>query len=228
MGPMRRPYRVLPALAVLLFAAVATAADVVIEDWKAYNVGSTGLPAEWKAQTWGTPNYQNIKVVEDDGHRALHLKSQNDSTTLNREIKGKVHLKDTPILAWEWKAIVLPKGGNSCKKATDDQSGQIFVVWPRFPEQVRSRVIGYVWDTTQPVGTICKSEKTGTVTYVVVRSGSGDLNKWVAETRNVVEDFKKIYGEAPEDPAILSLSIDSNDTGTTSEAMIGAVRFKSQ
>ena len=110
MGPMRRPYRVLPALAVLLFAAVATAADVVIEDWKAYNVGSTGLPAEWKAQTWGTPNYQNIKVVEDDGHRALHLKSQNDSTTLNREIKGKVHLKDTPILAWEWKAIVLPKG----------------------------------------------------------------------------------------------------------------------
>jgi DUF3047 family protein len=228
MGPMRRPYRVLPALAVLLFAAVATAADVVIEDWKAYKVGSTGLPGEWKAQTWGTPNYQNIKVVEDDGHRALHLKSQNDSTTLNREIKGKVHLKDTPILAWEWKAIVLPKGGNSCKKATDDQSGQIFVVWPRFPEQVRSRVIGYVWDTTQPVGTICKSEKTGTVTYVVVRSGSGDLNKWVAETRNVVEDFKKIYGEAPEDPAILSVSIDSNDTGTTSEAMIGAIRFKSQ
>jgi Protein of unknown function (DUF3047) len=123
---------------------------------------------------------------------------------------------------------VLPKGANSCKKATDDQAAQVYVVWPRFPEQVRSRVIGYVWDTTQPAGTICKSEKTGTVTYVVVRSGSADLNRWVTETRNVVEDFKKIYGEAPEDAAILSVASDSNDTNTTSEAMIGAIRFKSQ
>ena len=219
---------VIVPLAVFVVAAVAAADEIVIEDWKAYKVGAIGLPGQWAAQNWGTPNYQNIKIVDDDGRRALHMKSVNDSITLNRDIKGKVRLKDTPILEWEWKSIVLPKGGNSCKKATDDRAGQIFVGWPRFPEQVRSRIIGYVWDTTQPVGTICKSEKTGTVTYVVVRSGSGDLNKWVAETRNVVEDFKKIYGEAPEDPAILSVSIDSNDTGTTSEAMIGAIRFKSQ
>ena len=225
---MRRSHRVLPVLAVVLFAAVATAADIVIEDWKAYKVGSTGLQGAWKPQTWGSPNYQNVKMVDDDGHRALHMKTQNDSITLNREIKGTVHVKDTPMLAWEWKAIVLPKGANSCKKASDDQAAQVYVVWPRFPEQVRSRIIGYVWDTTQPVGTTCKSEKSGTVTYVVVRSGSADLNKWVTETRNVADDFKKIYGEAPEDPAILSVATDSNDTNTTSEAMIGAIRFKSQ
>ena len=220
---------VIGVFVLLAVAGVATAADqVVIEDWKAYPLGTTGLPGDWKPQNWGTPHYENLKIVEDEGRRALYMKSANDSSTINKEIKGKVRLKDTPMLEWQWKSSVLPKGGNSCKKATDDQAGQIFLVWPRFPEAVRSRIIGYVWDTTQPVGTICKSEKTGTVTYVVVRSGSGDLNKWVAETRNVVEDFKKIYGEAPEDPAILSLSIDSNDTGTTSEAMIGAIRFKSQ
>jgi len=224
-----RPRSVIIALAVLALATVATAADQVpIEDWKAYKVGSAGLPGDWKEQNWGAPNYQNVKVVEDEGRRALYLKSHNDSTTLNREIKGKVRLKDTPILEWEWKSIVLPKGANSCKKALDDQAGQIFVVWPRFPEQVRSRIIGYVWDTTQPIGTVCRSEKTGMVTYVVVRSGPAELNKWLTEKRNVVEDFKKIYGEAPDDPAALSLSIDSNDTGTTSEAMIGVIRFTSQ
>jgi Protein of unknown function (DUF3047) len=224
-----RPRSVIVALAVLALATVATAADqVVIEDWKAYKVGSVGLPGDWKEQNWGTPNYQSLTIVEDEGRRALSLKSHNDSTTLNREIKGKVHLKDTPILEWEWKSTVLPKGANSCKKALDDQAGQIFVVWPRFPEQVRSRIIGYVWDTTQPIGTVCRSEKTGMVTYVVVRSGPAELNKWITEKRNIVEDFKKIYGEAPDDPAALSLSIDSNDTGTTSEAMIGTIRFKSQ
>jgi Protein of unknown function (DUF3047) len=213
--------------AVLLVAGLAAAADdVVIEDWKGYKVGATGLPDDWKPQNWGTPNYQNIKIVDDDGHRALHMKSVNDSSTINREIKGKVHLKDTPILEWEWKSIALPKGGNSCKKATDDQAGQVFVLWPRFPEAVRSRIIGYVWDTTQPVGTICKSEKTGMVTYVVVHSGPADLNRWVTEQRNVLEDFRKIYGEAPDDPAVLSIAVDSNDTNSTAEAMYGAIRFK--
>jgi hypothetical protein len=214
------------ALGVLALAGLAAAADVVIEDWTSQTLGSTGLPAGWQPQNWGSPNYQNVKIVEDDGRRAVHLKSVNDSSTINREIKGKVRLKEMPILEWDWKSIVLPKGGNSCKKATDDQAGQVFVVWPRFPEAVRSRIIGYVWDTTQPVGTICKSEKTGTVTYVVIRSGPADLNKWLTEQRNVVDDFKRIYGEAPDDPAVLSLGVDSNDTNTTAEWMAGAIRFK--
>jgi DUF3047 family protein len=223
-----RPRSVLVVLTVLALTALAAAAtQVVIEDWKAYKVGTTGLPGEWKAQNWGSANYQNLTIVDDDGHRALRMKSANDGLTLNREIKGKVNLRDSPILEWEWKAIVLPRGGNSCKKATDDQAAQVFVVWPRFPEAVRSRIIGYVWDTTQPVGTICKSEKTGMVTYLVVRSGPADLNRWLTEQRNVVEDFKKIYGETPDDPAVLSIATDSNDTQSTSDAMIGVLRLKS-
>jgi hypothetical protein len=186
------------------------------------------LPGNWKPQNWGTPNYQSFQIVDDDGHRAMHMKSANDGSTINREIQNKVHLKNTPILEWQWKALVLPKGANSCNKATDDQAAQVFLLWPRFPKEVRSRIIGYVWDTTQPAGTICKSEKTGMVTYIVVHSGTADLNKWVTEQRNVVEDFKKVYGEEPDDPAVLSVAIDSNDTNTTSEAMIGAIRFKAR
>src|SRR2546427_4358294 len=103
------------------------------------------------------------------------MKSANASSTINKEIKGKVRLKDTPMLEWQWKSSVLPKGGNSCKKATDDQAGQIFLVWPRFPEAVRSRIIGYVWDTAQPVGTIFQSGKKGAGTYVVVHPGPAHL-----------------------------------------------------
>ena len=40
---------VVAALSVLVVAGLAGAANqVVIEDWKAYNVGTTGLPGEWK------------------------------------------------------------------------------------------------------------------------------------------------------------------------------------
>jgi len=215
-------------IAVLLLVAAVTgaAADFVVEDWKA-TVGATGIPAGWQSQNWGSPKY-DFKVEEHDGRPALHMKSDNEGSTISRDVKGKVSLNDTPVLEWTWKVVALPKNGNSCKKATDDQAAQLFVVWPRFPEAVRSRIIGYVWDSTLPAGTICKSEKTSTVTYIVVHSGPADLGKWITERRNVRDDFQKIYREAPEDPAALSLGIDSNDTDSTAESYIGPIVLKAQ
>jgi hypothetical protein len=219
--------RALTVVVTFIMVATAVAADqVVVEDWKD-KVGATGVPHGWQRQNWGTPKYE-FKVVESDGRPALHMKSAAEGSTITRDVKGKMQLKATPILEWSWKAVTLPKGGDSCKKATDDQAAQVFVVWPRFPEAVRSRIIGYVWDSTLPAGTICKSEKTGTVTYIVVHSGPADLGKWITERRNVRDDFQKIYREAPEDPAALSLGIDSNDTDSTAESYIGPIVLKAQ
>ena len=211
----------------LLLTGVAWAADqVAVEEWKD-KLGATGVPPDWTKQNWGSPKY-DFKVVNDEGRPALHMKSANEGSTISREVKGKINLKETPILEWSWKVVTLPKGGNSCKKALDDQAGQVFVVWPRFPEAVRSRIIGYVWDSTQPVGTICKSEKTGTVTYIVVRSGAPEIGKWLTERRNVAEDFRKLYDDTPDNPGAVSISIDSNDTNSTAESFIGPIVFRRQ
>ena len=65
------------------------------------------------------------------------------------------------------------------------------------------------------------------VTYVVVRSGPADLDKWITERRNVLEDFKRIYGEEPDEPAeIMSIGIDSNDTRSRAESYMGAILFR--
>jgi hypothetical protein len=63
------------------------------------------------------------------------------------------------------------------------------------------------------------------VTYIVVRSGSNDLGKWITERRNVVEDFRTIYGEPPDNPSALSLSIDSDDTRSSADSLIGPTVF---
>jgi Protein of unknown function (DUF3047) len=214
------------ALGVLLVAATALAADVfVVEDWSAVPVGTKGVPPGWQKQDWGSPRY-DFTVVEQDGRRAVHLKSADDGSTISKEIRGKVRLAETPILEWTWKVVVLPKGADARNAATDDEAAQIYVVWPRFPQAVRSRIIGYIWDTTAPVGTIVKSQKTGTVTYVVVRSGSADVGKWLTERRNVREDYRRIFGEEPEDPGAVSFGIDSNDVKGTAESYMGPILFR--
>jgi hypothetical protein len=221
-----RPAIAIPIL-LLGLAAAALAADlVVVEDWSSQPVGTRGIPPGWqKRQNWGSPRF-DFTVVENAGHRVLHLKSAGDSSSIHKEIKGRVSLKETPVLEWSWKAVVLPPGADSRKAATDDQAAQVYVTWPRFPEAVRSRIIGYIWDTTAPAGEVIKSQKTGTVTYVVVRSGAAELGKWLTERRNVREDFRKIYGEEPDDPAYLTVAIDSDDVKGTAESYMGTITFR--
>ncbi|HET8578449.1 MAG TPA: DUF3047 domain-containing protein [Methylomirabilota bacterium] len=226
---MRRPAGlVAAALAVLIAAPMlfAQGTAIVVEDWSKQPQGKTGIPDGWQGQTWGSPKY-DFRIVAESSHRVIHLKSHDDGSTISKEIK--VDVKQYPYLQWQWKAVVLPKGGDSRHKETDDQACQIYVTFPRFPKLVRSRIISYVWDTTAPVGTIVQSEKTSLVTYIVLRSGGGEAGKWITETRNVAEDFKKIHGQEPGELAeAVSISIDSNDTHDRAECFVGEIAFKKQ
>jgi hypothetical protein len=219
--------RLVAVMLLLVLAVAAWAADVVIDDWKSQKLGAHGIPDGWMGgQTWGLPQH-DMTIEENEGHRVLHLKSKIESSAIRRDIRGRVNLKETPILEWSWKAITLPKNGDCRKKATDDQAAQLYIVWPRFPEAVRSQIIGYIWDSTAPAGSIVKSEKTSTVTYVVMRSGTAEAGKWITERRNVVEDYQKIYGAQPDNPGYISVAIDSDDTVSSAESVFGAIRFRS-
>jgi Protein of unknown function (DUF3047) len=210
----------------LALAVSAWAADVVLEDWKGQKLGAKGIPDGWQGgQTWGLPQY-DMTIEENDGQRVVHLRSKIESSTVSKDIKGKIDLKETPILEWSWKAVTLPRGADSRKKNTDDQAAQLYVSWPRFPQAVRSQIIGYIWDTSAPAGSFVKSQKTGMVTYVVVRSGPTDLGKWLTERRNVADDFRKIYGEQPDGPGAISIAIDSDDTSSSAESYFGRILFK--
>ena len=214
-------------LAVSLIAGPLRAADpptVPVEDWAKQTDGKTGIPDGWKGQNWGSPKY-DFRIATQGGRKAIQLKSANDSSTISKEVK--VDVKTWPVLQWSWQVVTLPKGADARKSATDDEAAQIYVTFPRFPAAVRSRIISYIWDTAAPVGSVFKSEKTGLVTYVVVRSGPADLGKWLTESRNVLEDYKKIYGEVPgEDVGAISIAIDSNDTNSTAESYFGEIFFR--
>ncbi len=220
----------------LLFFAACTAllavgsagGVVVVEDWTTNATSFKGIPSGWTGESFGRRADYDFAIEQDGGKRVLHLESRDEHSMISKEIAGKVNLKETPILEWTWKAAILPAGGDLRRKETTDMAAQLYIVWPRFPALLRSRIIGYVWDAATPAATIVKSQKTGTVTFVVLRSGSADLGKWLTERRNVVEDYTKIFGEPPEDPKVITISIDSNDTHSTAESFIGPILFRAR
>jgi hypothetical protein len=198
---------------------------LVIDDWSAAPLQHHGVPPGWQGESWGRRAGFDLTIVEDGGHRALLMKSRDDRSTIRKDVRGRIDLKATPVLTWSWKVVALPPGGDARRWETTDQAAQVYVAWQRFPSLLRSRVIGYAWDTSVPAGTILPSQKTSTVTYVIVRSGPAELGRWLTERRNVAEDYRRIFGEEPDRPGAVSLSIDSNDTHSSAEALFGALSF---
>jgi Protein of unknown function (DUF3047) len=220
--------RVVAALVLLALASArALAADpsiALVEDWSRQPEGRTGIPAGWKGHSWGNPKY-DFAVILDGSARVLWLRSQGDNSTITRDVS--IDVRTFPILTWRWKIVTLPAGADSRRKETDDQAAQLYVTFPRFPTAVRSRVIGYVWDTTAPAGTVVPSTNSSNVTYVIQRGGSADRNRWLTETRNVYDDYRRIFGEAPAEALrAVSVAIDSNDTRSSAEAFVGEILFR--
>jgi DUF3047 family protein len=214
------------ALATALLAVRGAAAGDthVVEDWHAPALGARGVPSGWRPYEtpFGRPAYA-FSIVDDDGRRALRLKSADEHSTIAKE--AGVRLASTPVLRWDWKVLSFPRGADLRERSKSDATGHLFVVWPRFPALLRTRLIGYVWDATLPVGTVMKSRKTGTVTFMVTRSGSERRGQWVTDERNVVEDYRGAFGEDPDDPKAIALSIDTNDTHSAAEAVFGRIAF---
>jgi hypothetical protein len=61
----------------------------------------------------------------------------------------------------------------------------------------------------------------------VVRRGEVGLGQWLDERRNVADDYRTLFGEAPPPLPVLALSIDTNDTRSTAEATFGRIELQS-
>jgi hypothetical protein len=223
--PKRRSVLLAFGIVLSLGRPASASRGTMVEDWRGQPEGVRGIPPGWKPYpTPGGRSRYDFTVVNVDGLRALHLKSQGDRSTIARAVD--VDLRTTPILEWSWKTVRLPAGADVRASATSDSAANVLVVWPRSPEVIRSRIIAYAWDTTAPAHSIERSRKSGTVTFVIVRSGPVGLAQWLTERRNVHADYRRIYGEEPDPVRALALSIDTNDTRAPAEAFVGPIAFR--
>lgn len=188
--------------------------EVVIVD---FGQERDGVPSGWELTE--KIGKAELSLVEDGNGRVLKLRSNSSSFAIQKEVD--IDLTQTPFLEWEWKVTEIPKRGDFRSLTTDDQAAQLYVVFT--PDFLQKEVIAYIWDSNAPKGTI--SEPTFPPVYpllrirvVVLESGGAEKGKWVTETRNVVEDYRKLYGGEPGKIAGIRIQINSQHTKSQSEA----------
>lgn len=198
--------------------------DILLVDRFTRGADAQGIPLGWELEK--TPGSESkIEVEGKDGNHFLHLLSVGDSFGLKKEM-AHFGIQKYPHISWKWKAVRLPKGGDIRQRQTDDQAGQLYVVFPRFPTKVNSLSLGYIWDTQAPVGHMGISTAYSKLRYVVLESGTERLNQWVRETRNVFEDFKKLFhGEEPPKVGGILIYINSQHTKSSAEIYYADIFF---
>lgn len=164
---------------------------------------------------WSSREKENMgrvySVRAEDGHRFLHADAQGISVQIGHEKTW--NLKEFPILRWRWRALVFPEGSDERKRSGNDNVLSVYVVfggWP-IPSSIK-----YTWSDTPPAGTVFDSPLSGKTKIIVVRSGRSMAGNWVAEERNVLADYRNLFGEGQKNPSArrILLLTDSDNTMT--------------
>jgi hypothetical protein len=210
---------------IILLSGAVLAACIVA--WTAplaliiYDVHHTqpGLPDGWRLKvSQGTPDFS----IQNDAHgKIIRLRSVKSSFGLERKVD--IDATQFPFLQWTWKVNELPRGGDFRRATTDDQAAQVLVA---FNDR---RVLTYLWDSSAPRNTIQSASNIPFmhIFAVVCRSGPSELNQWLSESRNVVEDYQRAFGHPPQRVEGIRLQINSQHTGSSAESYFGDVAFRS-
>ena len=153
----------------------------------------------------------------------IRLWSKKSSFGFKKEIEFSV--KEYPYVHWSWQARTLPKGGDVRKRDTDDQAGQLYLLFPRFPAKLNTRILGYLWENETPKGMMGTSTAWSKAKYVVVRDKTDPLGIWHKESRNAYEDYKKLFEEEPPELGSMSIYINSQHTDSEAEILFGPIYF---
>ena len=177
------------------------------------------LPDQWELKV--NSGQPDVTTTQDGDQWILHLKSEKSSFSLERGVD--IDPSQLPYLMWRWKVTQLPKGGDFRHSSTDDQAAQVLVAF------ADRRILTYIWDTTEPQGTVESASSIPLVHIfaIVCRSGAADANRWLPENHNVGADYKRAYGKPAPHVKGLRLQINSQHTGSAAESYFGEVVFRS-
>ena len=180
-----------------------------------------GVPRPWKLKV--KSGEAHVNMVEEQQAKVLHLPCKDASFAVERATK--VDVRHAPVLTWTWKAVELSPRGDVRSSGTNDQVLQLLLGFHG------KKVLSYIWDTQAPVGTVA-DESIGwpisvTLKVLVVQSGQAEVGRWLTMTRNVLDDYQRLFGEKP--PLLEGIRVQSNcqNSEATAEGYMGTIRFSS-
>ena len=203
---------ILLAMSLAFFCATAQATE--------YRVGafaSEGLRG-WEAKIFkGATDYS---LVQDGGRTVVKAASRGTASGLFKKVKlDPEHFRH---LRWSWKVGGIVKNGDETTKSGDDYAARVYVVFPgRFFWQTKA--ISYIWANRLAKGNSIPNAFTSHAMMLAVESGPERAGQWIAEERDILADYRRLFGDEPHEIGAIAIMTDTDNTGGEATAWYGDI-----
>lgn len=200
---------------------------VLLENFE--NDSSQGYPHKWydrdgnKKLVNHSDNFlqdYNYEIINDAGNNFLRFEgktAKHISLPLVNEDKDNIYginIYETPILSWKVRAHLLPKNAREDDDDKNDSVASIYVAFDMGRVALFKKVpktIRYTWSSSLEKGTEL-SKFFGNQKIVVVESGPEKTGEWITFRRNIVEDYKRLFGDSPPKTPLAILILSDGDS----------------
>ena len=209
--------------------STAAALDVLPPGWKPFRL------TRFKKAT-------DYRLVPLEGTVALQATADSSASGLRFETVADLH--DYPWLTWKWKVPELNGEANNTLAQVEDSPARVIVVFEggrdKLPsaEQINydlAKAIGgnelpyatimYIWENHLPEGAIIAHHFTSRIKMIVAGSGRDNLGLWHEEHVNLLDDYRRAFGEEPPRVRAVGIMSDSDNTGAHTVAWYGDIHF---
>lgn len=239
---------VVVGLALAVAAAAPAAQDAATLDVGKFSAARAGgpFPDSWKPLTFDKiAKHTQYSLVDDNGTVAVKAVSRASASGLVRAVD--IDPVQYPVVEWRWKVENILRKGDVTRKEGDDYPARLYITFKYDPSKVgmfeRAKyeairlargeyppmgAITYIWESKSPAGTLVPNPYTDRVMMIVVESGNEKVGRWVNESRNIAEDYRKAFGADPPRISGVALMTDTDNTGEAAVAWFGDIVFKAR
>lgn len=201
----------------LLLPPVSRATELPVS-----NFAGAGL-AGWEPKSFtGVTEY---RIVQEQGRTVVKADSNAAASGLVKKITFDP-LKYR-YLRWSWKIAGTIKGGDETSRRGDDYAARLYVVFPgRFFWQTRA--LNYIWANKLARGKSLPNAYTANAQMLAVESGNEKAGQWLSEQRDLLADYRALFGEDPRVAAAIAIMTDTDNTGGSANAWYGEISLATE
>ncbi len=202
------------------------------------------LPAAWLG--WGLRSGKRpteYRLVNGTVGTVLEATAEQAASGLYRRIRIDPHHQ--PLLEWSWRIDELMPGTDKRVATREDSVARVVVSFHGDPERLDFQqramlrlaqvfageplpyaMLVYVWSNKIPVETALPSPQIERIRMIVVESGEARLKQWLHYRRNIVDDYRRAFGEDPGDIVAVGVLTDSDNTQQSARALYGDITLR--
>lgn len=178
--------------------------------------------AGWEVKSFkGLTGY---RLVAEEGGAVLRAEARGSASGLVKTLDFDPH--EYRFLNWRWKIAGIVADGDERSKSGDDYAARVYVIFPgRFFWQMRA--LNYIWANRLPRDQFIANAFTSRAMLLAVESGAERAGRWVSEERDLVADYRRVFGEEPGRAGAVAIMTDTDNTGGTATAWYGDITLRS-